>query len=218
MSITLASPAFQASNRLSSASHCSCSNLRAEDLYTWRVCAVWESLPEIRPVRMTDIDHATVNTVFAGNLVPYRLWSTSRLGMCRFAMWPRSSRMEDRVQCSRMRARKRPGAEVCVRVVRCRVLSTEPFVSGMETDYKRKRTIGFENGGMVISPFPKLRQSISEEYLNKREQFVVSHGDDRIKVVQCVEVKDGRYTERGNHCIDSGRARFWGSGWECVYE
>jgi hypothetical protein len=67
--MTLASPAFQASSRFSRASHCSRSNLRAEDLYTCRLCVAWESLPEIRPVRMTDMDHTAVNILPLGNFV-----------------------------------------------------------------------------------------------------------------------------------------------------
>lgn len=88
----------------------------------------------------------------------------------------------------------------------------------MDSYYGKKRTMGFENGGMVIGPCPKLGNSVFQEYLEEREQLVVSHCDYRIEAVQCIEVEDGRYTKGRNDRVDSGRARFWGGGRERMYE
>jgi hypothetical protein len=76
----------------------------------------------------------------------------------------------------------------------------------------------FEDGGMAIGPCPKLGKSVFQEYLEKREQLVVSHGDDRVEAVQCIEVKDSRYPKGRNNRVDSSRARFWRGGRERVYE
>ena len=74
--------------------------------------------------------------------------------------------------------------------------------------YERKRTIGFEKGGVAIGPCPKLEQTVSQKYLQKGEELVVSHSNDRIEVVQCIKVKDSWYPKGSNNRVDSGRTTF----------
>lgn len=72
------------------------------------------------------------------------------------------------------------------------------------------RTVGFEEGGATIGPCPKLGKPVSQEYLEKGEQLVVSNGDDRVKVVQCIKVEDSRYAKGSNNRVDGGRTTLWG--------
>ena len=149
----------------------------------------------------------------------YYLWSTSRPQTCPFATRTRSSRMEDLVRCSRMRARKRRGGAFCARVAIFRVLPTTALLFQRDGYILREiRTIGFEKGGMAIGPCTIFGQGVPQEYLYERKYLVVSYSDDRIKAVQCIKVKDSRYAQGSNDRIDSSRTGFGRGGWECVYK